>query len=159
AALRSRDRRTDSGALAPVAAARSNQPRRTLREAAEDAARHIHRLRLAGSAPPPLRQPAAVAAARGVTRPASLRGDRRDALRHRPPHGREPALSVPRAALARFRHRFRISRLAGGSLEEVKARRRTLAAGLESARQPAKTLSTGTISMSSAAMRSGCTAM
>src|SRR5690606_18022461 len=101
-AVRSRDGRADPGALAALARARSDQPRRALCAQLAHAARHIRRLRLARSVPHSLRQPALVATAHGTWRGAPLRGVRRHALRHRLPHGREPAVSRARCFLTAY---------------------------------------------------------
>src|SRR5207247_8426484 len=94
-AVQPRDRRSASRALAAVAAARPGAARRALQAQPQIAARHLHRLRLARPVPHPLRLAHPLAApARGGHR-AHLPGIRRRSFRHRLPHGRVAALSLP----------------------------------------------------------------
>jgi hypothetical protein len=61
------------------------------------AARHLRRLRLARPVPPALRRAHPLARAREARHRAHLRGVRRHAFVDRLPHGREPAVPLPRA--------------------------------------------------------------
>ena len=97
AAAGPRDRRGDRGAVARLARARPDPPRRALPREPRLAAGHLHRLRLARPVPPALRRAHPVAASGAARHRASLRGVRRQPLVDRLPDGREPAVPLPRA--------------------------------------------------------------